>query len=72
MEKELPHIIAQLIKDRRMDPPGAQIRITDAVPKRGTCQDMCPEYVRVRRIAQDDDIKLPEMVMYSPVKIVDQ
>lgn len=34
--------------------PDGQMRLEDAVTKYGLCNEMCPEYERVRRIAQND------------------
>lgn len=43
-----------------MNPEG-QIHLSEAVKIVGICQDMCPEFERVRRIVEDD-LKLPEFV----------
>jgi hypothetical protein len=43
-----------------MNPEG-QIHLSQAVKMVGCCQDMCPEFERVRRIVQND-LKLPEFV----------
>ncbi|KAF2474111.1 uncharacterized protein BDR25DRAFT_280846, partial [Lindgomyces ingoldianus] len=45
--------------------PDHAIAIQDRVPIRGTCEDMCPEYERVRRQAQDD-MQPPEFTLHGP------
>ena len=39
--------------------PDGQMRLSDSVKLIGRCNDMCPEYERVRRIEQKD-FKRPE------------
>jgi hypothetical protein len=48
----------RFIKEGRMNPDG-QMRLEDSVKLYGICNDMCPEYERVRRIVEDD-VKPPE------------
>lgn len=43
-----------------MNPEG-QMKLEDSVKLKGLCNDMCPEFERVRRIAQKD-YKRPECV----------
>lgn len=43
-----------------MDPDGP-MHLSQAVKRIGICEDMCPEYERVRRIVEED-LKLPEYV----------
>lgn len=45
--------------------PEEQMNLKDAVDLRGICQDMCPEYERVRRIVEKD-LKVPENVRTAP------
>lgn len=41
--------------------PDGQMRLADSVKLYGLCQEMCPEYERVRRIVELD-VKAPECV----------
>jgi len=41
--------------------PDGQMKLSDSVKLIGRCNDMCPEYERVRRIVQND-FKRPECV----------
>lgn len=50
-----------------MNPEG-QMRLSDSVKLHGICEDMCPEYERVRRIYEDDVmppecVRVPQQVM---------
>jgi len=45
--------------------PDGQMRLADSVKLYGLCQEMCPEYERVRRIVELD-VKAPECVSSAP------
>ena len=62
LKADRPRLRAQLVKEKKMNPDGP-MRLQDAVPHRGTCQDMCPEFERVRRIVEND-LKKPEYVSF--------
>ena len=48
-----------------MSDPDVPIPLSEAISLVGTCDDMCPEYERVTRIAQKD-VSGPEMVRDPP------
>ncbi|EFQ88196.1 hypothetical protein PTT_16020 [Pyrenophora teres f. teres 0-1] len=58
IKAQRPKIRAKFIKDGLMNPDG-QMRLADSVKLYGLCQEMCPEYERVRRIVELD-VKAPE------------
>ncbi|USP75769.1 hypothetical protein yc1106_03043 [Curvularia clavata] len=58
IKAERPKIREQFIKDGLMNPEG-QMRLSDSVNLYGICEEMCPEYERVRRIVELD-VKAPE------------
>lgn len=58
-----PKLRQQFINEGRMNPEG-QMRLSDSVKLYGICEDMCPEYERVRRI-HEDDVLPPECVRDS-------
>ncbi|KAF2788124.1 hypothetical protein K505DRAFT_366752 [Melanomma pulvis-pyrius CBS 109.77] len=53
LRKDRPRQRARLIQERRMNPDGP-MQLSEAVKLIGICNDMCPEYERVRRIVEDD------------------
>jgi hypothetical protein len=60
LKKRRPEDKERFIELGLMNPDRA-IAIQDRVPIQGTCEDMCPEYERVRRQAQND-VSSPEFV----------
>ncbi|EUC42873.1 hypothetical protein COCMIDRAFT_102351 [Bipolaris oryzae ATCC 44560] len=58
IKSERPKIREQFIKNGLMNPEG-QMRLSDSVKLYGICEEMCPEYERVRRIVELD-VKAPE------------
>ncbi|KAG9196050.1 hypothetical protein G6011_01171 [Alternaria panax] len=58
IKAERPKIREKFVRDGLMNPEG-QMRLVDSVKLYGLCQDMCPEYERVRRIVELD-VKAPE------------
>ncbi|CAN9399488.1 unnamed protein product [Alternaria alternata] len=58
IKAERPKIREKFIRDGLMNPEG-QMRLVDSVKLYGLCQEMCPEYERVRRIVELD-VKAPE------------
>ncbi|KAI4607265.1 hypothetical protein J4E83_009721 [Alternaria metachromatica] len=58
IKAERPKIREKFVRDGLMNPEG-QMRLIDSVKLYGLCQEMCPEYERVRRIVELD-VKAPE------------
>ncbi|EOA89414.1 uncharacterized protein SETTUDRAFT_147871 [Exserohilum turcica Et28A] len=58
IKAERPRIREQFIRNGLMNPEG-QMRLSDSVKLYGICEEMCPEYERVRRIVELD-VKAPE------------
>ncbi|KAL1793710.1 hypothetical protein ACET3X_008692 [Alternaria dauci] len=58
IKAERPKIREKFIRDGLMNPEG-QMRLVDSVKLYGLCEEMCPEYERVRRIVELD-VKAPE------------
>lgn len=48
--------------------PDGQMKLSDSVKLVGLCNDMCPEFERVRRIVQND-FKRPECVRTANVPV---
>jgi nuclear mRNA export protein SAC3 len=49
-----------------MEDPDVPRALTEAITLVGTCQDMCPEFERVTRIAQSD-VWRPEYVCWTMI-----
>ncbi|KAH7122422.1 SAC3/GANP/Nin1/mts3/eIF-3 p25 family-domain-containing protein [Dendryphion nanum] len=63
LRKDRPRQKERFIQEGRMNPEGP-MRLSEAVKLYGACQDMCPEFERVRRIVEND-LKAPEMTAES-------
>ena len=56
------------MQDKGLMNPDGQMKLSDSVKLVGLCNDMCPEFERVRRIVQND-FKRPECVRTASLPV---